>query len=227
MRFLPTMSLFVSMSILAACGGGTTVSNALTATGPITIANLNEAGEALFDSPFSSDPSFSNAEDVADLSATGSASYAGFMFAEQKNSSETLVGRTRINANFADGGSLTGSVTDLVLFPNSVTEIEDAQDEGVFEPIPADTEFVAIVGSLALSDGSIEAFPGGAGIRIDVAGDMTIPAGSLEAKVAEVLAVSGKMIAIVTNTGDFLAAGELAATGPNLEALLDTIIIAK
>jgi hypothetical protein len=226
MRTLPTLSLFVSLSVLAACGGGSTGSTAFTATGPITIANLNEVGQAFFDSPLANDSDSIDGENVSALTAKGSASYAGFMFAEPNDSSDVLVGRTRINANFAGGGSLTGNVTNLVLFPEGAAEVEDEQDD-VFEPIPADTEFTSVAGSLALSDGSIETIAGVAQINIDVAGNLTVPAASLEIDADEAFVVSGEMVAFVAKTGDFLAVGELVATGPNLTTSIDAIILAK
>ncbi|MFT4702065.1 MAG: hypothetical protein ACI9ND_003315 [Yoonia sp.] len=230
MRILPVLSLFVSASILAACGGGSTGSTAFTATGPLTIANLNEGAEAIFDSAVVNGADLNVGVNVAALTAKGSASYAGFMFTEPNNFSDVLVGRTRINANFANGGSLTGDVTDLALLSRGATEFEDGQGdvlEDAFEPIPADTKVTSVAGSLVLSDGSIKTVAGVAQISIDVAGNVTLPAASLEADADEAFVVSGKMDALVAETGDFVAYGNLVATGPTLTTSIDATIFAR
>ncbi|MDE0852752.1 hypothetical protein, partial [Yoonia sp.] len=211
MRILPVLSLFVSTSILAACGGGSTGSTAFTATGPLTIANLNEGAEAIFDFGvvYGTGPSVGG--NVAALTAKGSASYAGFMFTEPNNFSEILIGRTRINANFANGGSLTGDVTNFALVP----EVEGG-DSDVFKPIPADTKITSVAGSLVLSDGSFKTVAGVAQISIAVAGNVMLPAASIEADADEAFVVSGEMDAFVTEAGDFVASGDLVGTGPTL-----------
>lgn len=223
MRILPVLSLFVSTSILAACGGGSTGSTAFTATGPLTIANLNEGAEAIFDfgSGYGTGPNV--AENAAALTAKGSASYAGFMFSEPNNFSEILIGRTLINANFANGGSLTGDVTNFALVP----EVEGG-DSDVFKPIPADTKITSVAGSLVLSDDSFKTAAGGSAlISIAVAGNVTLPAASIEADADEAFVVSGEMDAFVTEAGDFVASGDLVGTGPTLTTSFDANIFAR
>lgn len=232
MKTVHSVALLSAAALLSACGGSSSGGSPFTETGPITIPNLNAAGEEFFDVLVAADAGTITPQSLSELEAIGTADFAGFMIAEPEGSNEALVGRTRISANFADGGSLTGSVTDLAIFPEGDSEeIVDASDEDdlEFEPIPDDAELVAIAGSLTLSNGSTGT-EGGFGIfDIDVAGDVTIPGSLIDGAAPGPVAfdVSGQLIGAVSDSGLLIAGGALDAAGEGFSFDLDATIFAE
>lgn len=232
MKFITSTSLLTAAVLLSACGGSSSGGSPFTQTGPISIANLNDAGEDIFDVLVAAENDTITPISTSDLVAQGSANYSGFMIAEPEGSSEAIVGRTSINATFTDGGSLTGRVTDLALFPevntDDVVDGDDVEDL-TFEPIPSDIELTPIDGSLTLSDGAIRTVNGFGVIAMDVAGDVTVPGSFIDgAGSGDVeFDVKGRLNGLVAETGQLVAEGNLNAESDLFEFDLDTIIFAE
>lgn len=232
MKLLTSTSLLTIAVLLSACGGSSSGGSAFTETGPITVPNLNAAGEEIFDFLVAAEADDISAISTSDLVAQGSATYSGFMIAEPDGSGEALVGRTSINANFTNGGSLTGSVTDLALFPEGNTDDvvdDDDEDDLTFEPIPSDAEITQLDGSLTLSNGSIRTVNGFGVITMDVAGDVTVPGSFIDGAGSDDVEfdVTGQLDGLVAETGELVAEGNLNAATSVFDFDLDTIIFAE
>lgn len=228
---LVAASVLSTITVLSACGGGSTGTASFSQTGQISISDLNDAGDAYFAFAQAAEGADVDGLSVDDLTAQGSASYAGYMLAVPSGSLDALVGRTRINADFTNGGTLTGGVTDLIVFPetDAVSDILTANTADGFDSIPAGTAFTELAGELALSNGSIRSVNGVAAIDVAVTGNVEIPRALLGPGLlgVEEFDVTGNLVGAVADTGEFVAEGNLDAGSPVFNFNLESVIFAE
>lgn len=226
MTVFPRLSAIGALLALTACGGSSG-SGVMSTSGAISIHDVNAAGRAYFD--FAADGY--TALDQSALSDLGSASYDGYMLAVPTSTLDALVGRTQIDASFADGGSLTGQVTDLILVRENadVVAVLTADVADGYTPIDGDVGFINVSGALALSDGAVRRIGGEAIIDVDVTGTVNIPGAAFDAQLSgtENFDVTGGLHGQVADSGEFFAEGTLYARGQRLNFNLDTGIFAE
>lgn len=222
MTIFRTYAALGCLTVLAACGGSSG-SGVLSTFGPISIQDVNAAGDAYF--RFAADGF--TALDQAALEAQGSASYDGYMLAVPNGSSDALVGRAQIDVTFTNGGNLTGDVRDLVLIPENedVVAILRADPADGYVPISDATALTRLSGELDLSGGELR----GSRIDVDVSGTVDIPGAAFDARLSgtETFDVSGSLQSLVAETGEFVGQGSLFARGSRLQFNLGAVVFAE
>ena len=200
MKYALPLSL-TATAFLAACGGSGS-------SDPIALAEINTAGETLFNVSEGLDDDSIGLYDEASLVAKGSARYEGHTLAGVDDTNDIFVGRTSLRVTFSGGGSLTGTATDFVTF------VDPTFGGGsTFEPIPEGTEITAVDGMLTYSGGALgtNADGGFGALDILVDGTITIPAALSITDREEVYTIEGEMIGAVTDQETFLAEGSYRA----------------
>lgn len=203
---------------LSACGGSgssnpdtlqdpaTTGSGSLSQLGEPTLTEVNGVLDDLIDVQ---DGRVAPALSVGAVSTRGSASFDGHLLATVTGTDTIIVGRTKINANFSNGGSLNGNADDFIGF----IDIPNPPD-GNFDGLPTDTELYSVGGSLALSDGSVSTGAQGIGIiNVDLEGDLTIPSELSTNGSAQTFTVDGDIIAQLRTDNTLGGGGIYSARG--------------
>lgn len=237
MKLAPTCLMLTSTIAFAACGGSSTSTStaagfAFEQSGAITVPELNSAGNALTDFATGVANETITGQSAADLAAAGSASYRGYLLGEVQSLPDVIVGRTTIDATFTGGGSVSGSVSDMVLIDGTlsdvitVTSLSDVESF-VYTDIPAATPLFAIPGTLTLAGGAISDDPEGATLAIDVTGTATVAAAISITDNEEVYNVEGTITASVGNDDTLIGAGELKAESNDAGFDLDAILFAR
>ena len=195
-------SSMLVLAALAACGGSTSSSG-------ITLDELNTAGQELSDAAAGIDNDTIGLYDEASLIAKGSASYTGHLLAGVNTTNDIFVGRTTVDVNFADGGSISGEATDFVTFVDPTTRFGSD-----FIPIPEGTEISAIGGTLTYDGGTLGTDTGGFGaLDFTMNGTFNIPADLAGTESDQEFAIGGRLLGAVTDQETFLAEGNYTAIG--------------
>ena len=224
-----------SAALLTACGGSSTSTTggfAFEQDGALTIAELNDAGNALAAFATEVNNNTITGQTPAALAAEGSATYSGYMLGEVQTEDNVIVGRATLNADFTGGGSLDGTVTDMVLILGSLTDavppatIEDIE-AFTFTDLPDTTVLNPIAGELTLSGGAITEVDGRADIAIDVTGTATVPAALSITTNEEVYNVTGNLSGGVGTDNTLVGVGEIKAESNDAGFDLDTVIFAR
>lgn len=223
-------TLLAGATLLSACGGGST-SNAVAIfdnSGVLSIAELNEFGEFSFNQSEAIAEGDITGLSEADLIAQGSATYNGYMVAGIPVTEDAIVGRTNVTATFTDGGSVTGSVTDMQIFPGTYIDEEVGPDEEIaFEPLASDIERYDVAGTLTLSDGTISTTDGFGIMTIGLDGDVTIPVAATQTESAETYTISGEFEAGLLTDETFVGEGEVIADGDDDMFGVEILMIAR
>lgn len=218
-KTIQTSAILTSMMFVTACGGGSTSTN--------TQITMEEADEFFADASGIIDALTTNQLGILptnDLIAQGTANYTGFTTIVPGDTFNNIVGRTEISANFADGGSIDGRITDLSQFVES-------EAQTVTDPITGNTTteapLIAIDGTLILSNGNIQEEAPFSEIDIHISGSIVIPARTALSQQDETYDISGAITGSVTDDKDLVAIGTIEGDSGNTTVEFGTLIIAN
>lgn len=201
MRYHHFIPATATLLLLSACGGSG-------GSNPIVLDDVNGAFDELF-TLFESEEE-PPLQTEAELVAQGSASYEGFALSGVNMTDDVFVGRASINATFTDGGSVTGTIGDLVHF------IDDGSlSVDTFEGIPDTTELTEIDGQITLGGGALTTNSDGptpvGQIAITLSGNVVVPAEISVTENQEDYTIEGDMNAFVEPTDRLIGVGSYTA----------------
>ena len=215
-KTLRSATLLSSMILTTACGGG---SNSAPVTDPIT---RGEIDAFIADATVAVTPPFSFLSADQTI-AIGSATYTGHASIVPRDTFNNIIGRAEIEADFSNGGSLSGQITDLVQFAES--EQEPGINPATGTPILV-APLVPITGTLALSNGNVQELAPTSEIDVDIDGTFTIPGRTSSSQTDENFALSGAVTAGINTNQDFVGVGLVDGTGPAAPVTFEILIFA-
>lgn len=210
-------TLVPAMTMMAACGGGSTSSN-----NPVTLAEFdafaNEVSTAVDNLTAGRVEPLTTAEVIA----VGSANYEGFASIVPNDTFYNILGRAEIDADFTNGGSLNGRITDLTQIVESEATTVTDQNTG---QTSLDAPLVPVAGTLVLSNGNIQELAPSLEIDVDVSGDIMIPARTAASGTDTTFALDGALSALVTENNDFVSAGNVIGESDDEDVSFGFLII--
>lgn len=213
MQHFHTVSVVVVLMGLAGCGGSS-------AGDPIALPELNDIYSDEITANFS-DPQRLTTDA---LLAKGSADYAGYAFIVPDDTFNNINGRVAISADFTNGGSLTGAITDLVQIDEDAAIFEiDPQTEQEF--IANADALVQLDGSFVLSNGNIQEQAAFSEIDVDLDGSVTIPARLSGTNSDETYTLDGALTGTILETNNLVVFGDVVGESSDVSTLFGFAVV--